>query len=102
MPVNQFSIVVVLVLPVLLFALACAQSQHGLRTLLLPTLSAALLLLAIVRDFKVWLLGPDYSHRLYVTIELNLILAIVAVVYFVARKRWIAALAALILALDWL
>src|SRR6516225_3609664 len=101
MPVNRFSILLIyfwVALPVFLFGLAWRKHcQHGLRTLLLPTLSALLLLLAAVRDLKVWLLGPDYSHRLYVTIELNLLLAVVAAVYLTARKRWIAALAAVIL-----
>src|SRR5215469_964345 len=32
---------------------------------------------------------PTHSHRLYVTIELNLLLAVLAGVYFVVRKRWI-------------
>jgi hypothetical protein len=106
MPVNRFSIILIyfwITLPVLLFGVAWRKHyQHGLRTLLLPTLSALLLLLAVVRNAKVLLLGSDHSHRLYVTIELNILLAVVAAVYFGVRKRWIAALAAVILALDWL
>ena len=106
MPVNRFSILLIyvwIVLPVLLFGWAWRKyHSHAYRTLLLPTLSAGLLLSGVVRDLKLWLLGPDYSHRLYVTIELNLILAVVTAVYFGVRKRWIAALAALVLALDWL
>ncbi len=106
MPVNRFSIILIyfwLALPVFLFGAAWRKHyQHGLRTLLLPTLSALLLLLAVVRNAKVLLLGSDYSHRLYVTIELNILLAVVAAVYFGVRKKWIAALAAVILALDWL
>jgi hypothetical protein len=82
--------------------LAQAQATPGLRTLLLPTVSALLLLLAVVPNAKVLFLGSDYSHRLYVTIDLNILLAVVAAVYFGVRKRWIAALAAVILALDWL
>jgi len=106
MSVNRFSVLLSYVwvaLPVLIFGLAWRKyHQHGRRTLLLPTLSAVLLLLAVVRDLKLWFLGPDYSNRLYVTIGFNLLLAVVAAVYFGLRKRWIAALAALILAIDWL
>jgi hypothetical protein len=92
-----------IVLPALLFALAWRKNfQREPRTLLVPTLSAVLLLLAVVRDLKWSLLGPDYSDRLYVTIGVNMLLAVVATVYFGVRKRWIAAIAALILALDWL
>jgi hypothetical protein len=88
--------------PPLRCGLAQAQATPGLRTLLLPTVSALLLLLAVVPNAKVLFLGSDYSHRLYVTIDLNILLAVVAAVYFGVRKRWIAALAAVILALDWL
>jgi|SRR5579872_4521989 len=106
MPVNRFSIILIcfwLALPVLLFVAAWRKHyQHGLRTLLLPTLSALLLLLAVVRNAKVLLLGSDYSQRMYITIELNILLAVVAAVYFCVRNRWIAAIAAVILALDWL
>lgn len=106
MPVNRLSILlnyVWIVLPALLFALAWRKYfQREPRTLLVPTLSAVLLLLAVVRDLKWSLLGPDYSNRLYITIGVNMLLAVVATVYFSVRKRWIAALAALILALDWL
>src|SRR5215470_6576503 len=106
MPVNRLSTLLIyvwIVLPTLLFTLAWRKYfQREPRTLLVPTLSAVLLLLAVVRDLKWSLLGPDYSNRLYVTIGLNMLLAVVATVYFGVRKRWIAALAALILALDWL
>lgn len=68
----------------------------------MPTVSALLLLLAVVPNAKVLFLGSDYSRRLYVTIDLNILLAVVAAVYFGVRKGWIAALAAVILALDWL
>ena len=89
--------------PLLLFGMAWRrQYRPEARTLLLPTASALLLLLAIVRSLKVWLLGSDYRPRLYVSIEVNMLVAIVALVYFGVTKRWIAALAALILALDWL
>jgi hypothetical protein len=106
MPVSRFSIFLIyfwIALPIFLFGVAWRKhSQDGLRALLWPSLSALLLLSAIVNILKVPLLGPDYSHRLYITIEVNMLLAVVAAVYFGVRKRWIAALAAVILALDWL
>jgi len=67
----------------------------------LPTVSALLLLLAVERHLKVLLLGPDYANRLYITIWVNLLVAIVSTVYFGMKRKWIALLAALILALDW-
>ena len=106
MPVNRFSTLLIylwIALPALLFAVAWRKYfQREPRTLLVPTLSAVLLLLAVVRDLKWSLLGPEYSYRLYVTIGVNMLLAVVAAVYFGVRRRCIAALAALILALDWL
>lgn len=67
----------------------------------MPTVSALLLLLAVERHLKVLLLGPDYANRLYITIWVNLLVAIVSTVYFGMKRKWIALLAALILALDW-
>jgi hypothetical protein len=101
-PLLVFVIYVFLALPVLLFGVAWHRNyRHALRVLPLPTLSAILLFTSAHRGLRVWLLGSDYSHRLYLTIELNMLLAIVAAVYFVVTKRWIAGLAALILAADW-
>ena len=106
MTINRLSVFVIymgIALPVLLFGVACRKHYpHALTTLPLPTLSAVLLLSAVVRNFKLLFLGSDYSHSLYLTIELNLLLAIVAAIYFGVTKRWIAGLAALILAANWL
>jgi hypothetical protein len=38
---------------------------------------------------------------LYITIELNLLVAIVATIYFGVKQKWIAFIGALILAVDW-
>jgi hypothetical protein len=106
MAINAFSLFVIdasIVLPAILFVLAWRRDYpNPIRTLLAPTLSALLLLSAVVHDFKAWFIGSDYSHRLYMTIELNVFLAIIAAIYFVVRKRWLAGLAALIVAADWM
>jgi hypothetical protein len=88
--------------PLLLFGGAWLRDhRQASKGLLLPTVSALLLLLTVVRDLKVLLLGPDYTNRLYITIEINLLAAIVAAIYFGVKQKWIALIAALILALDW-
>lgn len=90
-------------LPAFLFGLAWRTSAHApAKMLLLPTLSSFLLLSAVLRELKVWLLGSDYSQRLYTAIEMNVLLAIIAAIYFGITKRWLPALASLILAADWL
>ena len=90
-------------LPLFLFGVAWRRHDpHRTMTLLVPTGSACLLLSAVVRSLKVTLLGSDYSHRLYTTIEVNIVVAIVTAIYFGATKRWIAGLAAIILAAGWL
>src|SRR5579872_4895177 len=105
MPVNRFTIglmYVLTVLPLLLFSGTWLRGhRHISKELLLPTVSALLLLLAVERHLKVLLLGPDYANRLYITIWVNLLVAIVSTVYFGMKRKWIALLAALILALDW-
>lgn len=92
---------VFIVFPLLLFVRVWLGDRQASKGLLLPTVSALLLLLAVVRDLKVLLLGPDYTDRLYVTIEINLLGAIAAAIYFGVKQKWIALIAALILALDW-
>jgi len=64
------------------------------------TVSALLLLLAAIRDLKVLLLGPDYTNRLYITIEVNLLVAIVATIYFGVKQKSMALIPGLILAVD--
>jgi hypothetical protein len=71
-------------------------------TIIAPTLSVVLLLLAIPHDLRWILLGPDYSHRLYTTVEVNIVLVLVAAVYCAKKKRWIGAVASAMLALSWL
>jgi uncharacterized membrane protein (UPF0136 family) len=105
MPVNlsMFPIYVCIFLPVLVFGVAWrGRYQQASKTLAFPTLSAVLLAAAAVRSLKVSLLGSDHSDRLYITIGANMLLAVAAAIYFCGTKKWIPALAALILALDWL
>jgi len=64
------------------------------------SVSALLLLLAAIRDLKVLLLGPDYTNRLYITIEVNLLVAIVATIYFGVKQKSMALIPGLILAVD--
>lgn len=90
-----------LALPLLLFGLTWRRG-HPSKTRIVPTLSAALLLVAVMRDVRVTLLGADYSDRLYTIIEINAWIAIVATVYSGVTKRWIAGLASLILAAGWI
>jgi hypothetical protein len=106
MTVNRvaiFLIYVSIALPIFLFAAEWRRRYpQSATTLLVPTISAALVVVAGIRNLKLLLLGSDYSQRLFVTIDVNLALAIVAAIYFGMKKRWVAGLAALILAADWL
>jgi hypothetical protein len=57
-----------LALPVILLGIAWRRYDRRMKTtLIVPTLSVVLLMLAIQRDLRAMLLGPDYSHRLYTT-----------------------------------
>ena len=92
-----------LALPLLLFGLTWRRGHsHASKTLIVPTLSAALLLVAVMRDVRVALLGADYSDRLYTIIEINALIALAAAIYFSVTRRWIAGLASLMLAAGWL
>jgi hypothetical protein len=92
-----------LALPIILLGIAWRRYDRQMRaTIIAPTLSVVLLLLAIPHDLRSIVLGPDYSHRLYTTIEVNIVLVLVAAVYCAIKKRWIGAVASAMLALSWL
>ncbi|PYU24963.1 MAG: hypothetical protein DMG32_12875 [Acidobacteria bacterium] len=91
-----------LILPLPLLAVAWISSNRRPIELLVLTLSALLFLSGAVRSLKLILLGLDYSHRLFTTIGVNILVATVLGLYFAIRRRWIAAIAAAILAVAWL
>ena len=75
-PFSMFLIYVWIILPIALFGAEWSRTYpQAARTLLVPTLSAVLLLLASVRFLKLLFLGSDYSGRLFVTIDVNTLLA---------------------------
>ena len=58
---------------------------------------------ARLSDLLRWIiLGPDYSHRLFTTIEVNITLVTVAALYCGIKKRWLGAVASATLAFAWL
>jgi len=88
--------------PLPLLALAWSKSNRLPIEFSILTLSAVLFVSSTIRSLKGILLGMDYSHRLFATIEFNIVLAIALAVYLGIRSRWVAAAAALILCLAWL
>jgi hypothetical protein len=92
-----------LVLPIILLA-SVWRRREGLinPTLLIPTASVVLLVLAIPPHWTAVLLGSDYRKRLYTTIEANVVLVIADAIYSGAKKKCAVALASLVIALAWL
>lgn len=88
--------------PLPLVAIAWSRSNRLPIEYSVLSLSLVLFLSAAVRSLKLTLLGSDYSHRLFTTIEVNIVIAIILGLYLGVRRRWIAAVAAAILALGWL
>jgi hypothetical protein len=66
------------------------------------TLSAALLVLCALRSAKLTFLGNDLSNHLYTTMGVNLLGEAILGVHLGMKHRWIAADAAIIIALGWL
>ncbi len=89
-----------LFLPLLCFAFAWNLRKQQKFALALLTLDGLLLLSATARSMKSWLLGADYSHRLFTTVEINLVLVLLLAGYLAFKKNWMAMAGALILALD--
>ena len=92
-----------LLLPLVLIGIAWRRYDKSARTtLIVPALSVIFLLLIIQHDLRWILLGPDYSNRLYTTIELNALLAGASAVYSGVKRGWMALAASVIAALSWL
>lgn len=92
-----------LLLPVVLIGIAWRRYDKTARTtLIIPALSVIFLLLIIQHDLRWILLGPDYSNRLYTTIEVNALLAAASAVYSGIRRGWMALAASVIAVLSWL
>jgi hypothetical protein len=89
-------------LPLPLLLIAWSRRSRKPIELSLLTLSAVLLNVGAIRAVKLALFGTDYSSRLYATIAVNLIVAIVLAITLGIGRRWIATAAALILAFAWL
>jgi hypothetical protein len=90
-----------LILPLLLLAISWTRSNRRPIEFSILTISAVLFLSAAVRGVKMILLGSDYSNRLFTTIGVNLLVALVLGIYLGVKHRPLAALAAGILALGW-
>ncbi len=86
----------------MLLAVAWTKAKAQFGPLAVLTLSAILLLSSGVRSVKLLLLGANYSHRLYTTLELNCFLAVILGLYMAVRKRWVATVAAIFLGLAWI
>jgi hypothetical protein len=100
--ILNLCILVALAVPLLLVGAAWRRDHKEKITSVFLALSTALALAASVHDVKWALLGPDYSNRLYATIGINMAIAVILGLYLGITRRWVAALAAIILALDWL
>jgi hypothetical protein len=88
--------------PLPLLAVAWSRSNRLPIEFSVLTLSAALYLSADIRSLKLTLLGSDYSHRLFTTVVVNILVAIILGIHLGIKRRWIAAIAAVILAFGWL
>jgi|SRR5512146_1896090 len=91
-----------LLVPLGLLYVAWRTNSGEKITFVLLIVSNVVLFLSTFREIKLALLGGDYSHRLYVEIGLNLLLSAACALYLAITRRFIAALAGLMLLLTWL
>ena len=96
---QLFNACVILPLPLLL--IAWHESERKSIQLSILTLSAVLLNSANVPTVKLALLGADYTSRLFATVEIDMLVAIGLGIYLAIMRRWIAAIAALLLGFAW-
>jgi len=86
----------------LLIAFAWHRKDRLSIELAVVTVDVVLLYSLLSPKIKLILLGPDYSSRLFTTIEINVLVTLILAVYFGTRRRWIAGVASGLLALLWL
>jgi len=67
-----------------------------------PAIATVLLALSVNRHPRWVLLGPDYSDRLYLTIEIVAGLSLVNAIYAAIKRAWTVAAAALLMSIAWL
>ena len=90
-----------MILPLPLLLIAWHESERKSIQLSILTLSAVLLNSANVPAVKLALLGADYTSRLFATVEIDMLVAIGLGIYLTIMRRWIAAIAALLLGFAW-
>jgi hypothetical protein len=90
-----------MILPLPLLVIAWHESERKSIQLSILTLSAVLLNSANVPGVKLALLGADYTSRLFATVEIDMLVAIGLGIYLAIMRRWIAAIAALLLGFAW-
>ena len=90
-----------MILPVPLLLIAWYETNRKPLELSILTLSAVLLNSANVPAVKLALLGADYTSRLFATVEIDMLVAIGLGIYLAIMRRWIAAIAALLLGFAW-
>ena len=90
-----------LLLPIVLLSVAWRRNKREKATFVVLLVSGILLLSATVRDIKWVLLGGDYTNRLYVTIDLNMLLAAGCGLYLAFTRRFLATLSAIALVFGW-
>ena len=93
--------VLVFSIPLALLYVAWRNAHDGRLSLCVLTLTAILLVLSVPPPLRTFLLGPDYSERLYFTFKLNLLLTFAAGLESAVRRRWTALAAAALLLLFW-
>lgn len=82
-----FLMYVCVLCPVPLLVFAWSRSNRKPIELSLLSLSAVLFLSAPIRSLKPIVLGTDYSHRLFATIEVNFFVAVALGFYLAIRRR---------------
>jgi len=90
-----------LLLPLPLLAIAWSRPNRLPIEFSVLTVSVGLLLSASIHNLRVILLGDDYSHRLFSTIGINVLVVFVLAVLLGLRRRWIGTVAALLVGAGW-
>jgi hypothetical protein len=88
--------------PACLLLLAWVRNRKVIAASIIPMAALIVLGFAMFPEMKSVLVGADYSHRLFLTIDVFIGLAAVSLIYAAWRRLWLVAIASALVSLGWI
>lgn len=90
-----------LAFPTILLVLAWRRDRPVAGLFIVPVTAVVVLALSLNHEMRWALMGEDYTRRLFVTIGIFTVLALINSIYAAIRRAWKVALASAVIAMAW-